>query len=206
MQITEEIARKVLTIVDAGLVKGVGNPKAGEMCVEAAVCFALDLPHGDDPACVSRALRLLKIALNDKEWSSNAARGAGLRRVAVAQLGSRGTLDDVEFMKRVAEMTIRKIVPLALRAVATKHHDPKHVLALNLAADECERNPTKAAADAAYAANAAAYAADAAAYAAHAAPNAGYDKVLADFAEDVVQILIEMKAPGCQWLPLTEVM
>jgi hypothetical protein len=72
--ITESIARKVLEIVDAGLVKGVGNPKAGQMCVEAAVCFALDLPHGDDPQCVSRALRKLKINLNDRNWSSDVAR------------------------------------------------------------------------------------------------------------------------------------
>jgi hypothetical protein len=28
--------------------------------------------------------------------------------------------------------------------------------------------------------------------------------VLAELAEDVVQILIAMKAPGCQWLALTE--
>ena len=30
------------------------------------------------------------------------------------------------------------------------------------------------------------------------------DKSLAKFAEDVVQILIDMKAPGCEWLGLTE--
>ena len=72
--ITEDIARRVLTVVDAGLVKGVGNPKAGQMCVEAAVCYAMGLPHGDDPQCVSRALRSLKIRLNYSTWSSNAAR------------------------------------------------------------------------------------------------------------------------------------
>jgi hypothetical protein len=69
-----------------------------------------------------------------------------------------------------------------------------------------------AAADAAYAAAyadaaaaAAAYAyADAAAYADADADAAARDKVLGDFAEAVVQILIDMKAPGCQWLYLTE--
>ena len=34
---------------------------------------------------------------------------------------------------------------------------------------------------------------------------AARDKSLAEFCEDVLQILIEMKAPGCQWLWLTEV-
>src|ERR1700750_875710 len=116
MQITETVARKVLEVVDAGLVKGVGNPKPGQMCVEAAVCYALDLPHGDDPQCVSRALRQLKINLNDRPWSSNEARGKGLRRLAVAQLGSRDAIDDREFAKRVAELAIRKSVPEALRA------------------------------------------------------------------------------------------
>ena len=52
-------------------------------------------------------------------------------------------------------------------------------------------------------ADAAAYAAADAAAAAYAAADAR-DKSLADFAEGVVQILIEMKAPGCQWLALTE--
>ena len=51
------------------------------------------------------------------------------------------------------------------------------------------------AAAAAYAAYAAAYAADA--YAIR-------DKVLSDFSEGVVQILIELKSPGCEFLYLTE--
>ncbi len=61
-----------------------------------------------------------------------------------------------------------------------------------------------AAAAAAYAADDAADAAYAAAYAAADAKKSARDKSLADFAEGVVQILIEMKAPGCQWLELTE--
>jgi hypothetical protein len=66
-----------------------------------------------------------------------------------------------------------------------------------------------AAAAAAYAAYAAAaYADAAAAYAAYAADayaaRSARDTSLADFAEGVVQILIEMKAPGCEWLYLTE--
>jgi membrane protein involved in colicin uptake len=254
-QINIEVARKVLDVVDAGLVKGVGNPEPGQMCVEAAVCFALGLPHGDDPQCVSRALRSLKIKLNDAEWSSNEARAKGLRRLAVAQLGSRDALDDIEFAKRVAELAIRKSVPQALRAAASIQKNAEHREKLLSAANRCEVEGTKAAADAANAAanaDAAAYAADAAAYAADAAAEAAYaayaayaaanaddaanadaaaanaayaaanaayaaanaayaayaaarDKSLADFAEDVVQILISMKAPGCEFLALTEI-
>ena len=220
------IARKVLEVVDAGLITGVGEPVPGQMCVEAAVCYALGLPHGDDPACVSRVLRSLKIRLNDSQWSSSDARAKGLRRLAVAQLGSRDVLDDREFVKRVATLTIRLSVPVALRAAASVHENPKHQEALREAANKCEREPTpesarearlvaqeaqKATADTTadtYAAAAYATTTDANASAAYASAYASADardKLLADFAEGVVQILIEMNAPGCEWLPLTEI-
>src|SRR5579859_5139719 len=103
IEITRELAEKVLTIVDAGLVKGVGNPKPGQMCVEAAVCFAMGLPHGDEPSCVAPSLRNLKIRLNDSSWSSNQARAKGLRRLALTQLGSAGLLDEQEFARRIVD-------------------------------------------------------------------------------------------------------
>jgi hypothetical protein len=252
IEISREVAAKVLSVVDAGLSEGVGKPEPGQMCVEAAVCYALGLPHGDDPKCVSQALRRLKINLNDSKWSSNAARGRGLRRLAVAQLGSAGVLDEREFAKRCAELAVRKMVPLALRAAASIQKHATHKQKLIDAANRCEKDGTREAAlegktaaataaydaadaaDAAYAAanaadaaaNAAdaAYAAanaadaadaayDAAAYAAYAAANAATaayaaanarDKILSDFAEDVVQILVALRAPGCAWLDLTE--
>jgi len=43
-EITREVAQKVLSAVDAGLVKGQGIQEPGKMCVEAAVCYALGLP------------------------------------------------------------------------------------------------------------------------------------------------------------------
>lgn len=89
MEITEAIARKVVEVVDAGLVQGKGIPIPGQMCVEAAVCYAMGLPHGDNPSCVAPVLRRLKISLNDRAWSSNDARAKGLRRLAVAQLVKR---------------------------------------------------------------------------------------------------------------------
>ena len=95
-QITREIAVAVRDVVDAGLSSGVGSRTPGEMCVEAAVCYALGLPHGDDPGCVAQSLRRLKIGLNDARWSSKTARAAGLRRLALAQLGSAGVLDEAE--------------------------------------------------------------------------------------------------------------
>jgi len=270
MQVTNEIAQKVLSVVDAGLVNGLGKPQPGQMCVEAAVCYALGLPHGDDPKCVAPSLRHLKIKLNDSHWSSAKARAAGLRRLALVQLGSAGTLDEKEFVARCAMLSIRTCVPVALRAAATRFEGEKSDALLE-AANRCEAEPTlenawhareaafcAAHADAAYAAAAAADAADAAstastaskaafraarsdsAYAAAASANAaavasanaasaadaaasyaasyaaeatasaadasafGADKILSDFAEGVVQILIDMDVPGVQWLSLTE--
>lgn len=227
LEINIDVARKVLQTIDAGLCTGAGVPEPGKMCVEAAVCYALGLPHGDNPSCVSPALRSLKIRLNDCSWSSNEARAKGLRRLGLAQLGSKDTLDEKEFVRRVVDLAIRVKVPAALRAAASVHKDPRHQAALNAAAKKCESEANRssaieardiarqaqyaaAAADAADAADAAAAAATAAATAAAAATYAAAvrassrDEKLAEFAEEVVQILIELKAPGCQWLSLTE--
>jgi hypothetical protein len=67
--INKKLAAKVLSVIDAGLVSGLGTPEPGKMCIEAAVNYALGAPHGDKPACVSPALRDLKINLNDANWS-----------------------------------------------------------------------------------------------------------------------------------------
>jgi hypothetical protein len=240
--VTRKIATKVRDLVDAGLVAGVGVPEPGKMCVEAAVCFALGLPHGDDPKCVAQPLRRLKMRLNDSAWSSNQARAKGLRRLAVAQLGSIGALDENAFVGRLCEMTIRKALPIGLRAVAKLNR--KHAKAMEAAAVRCEHEGTReaaqnservaraAAAAAAYAADyasraadyaaayaaapayAADYAASAAAYAATAASAAAADyssaaaaaaardRVLAQYAEWVIEILIELQAPGCDYLDL----
>jgi hypothetical protein len=248
--ITIDIAKKVLETVDAGLVRGVGRPVPGQMCVEAAVVYALGEKHGDNPSCVSLAVRQLKIRLNDSYWSSDVARAKGLRRLAIAQLGTKGTIDDKEFAKHVAEIAIRKAVPYALWCAAKIQKDATHRQKLLDAAHRCEREGTKEAANAA--ANAADYAsayaaADSAAYAAADSASAAYyaasasayaaaacaaaasayaadsaacaaaasayaaaacaderDRVMSLFAEEVVQVLIDMKASGCEWLDLTE--
>ena len=223
LQIDAPLARRVLDVVDQGLVSGLGKRIPGQMCVEAAVCFAMDLPHGDEPTCVSPALRRLKIGLNDSQWSSPQTRAQGMRRLAIAQLGSAGVLDDVEFTRRVAEMTIRVVVPSALEAAAQVHPQVEHQVALKAAAQVCREEGTAEAARAAAraagwaaraaraAAEAAGWAAEAARAAAEAARAAGWaaaraagDQALADFAEHVVQILISMNAPGCEFLYLTE--
>jgi hypothetical protein len=214
MKITKEIAIKVRDTVDAGLVKGMGKPIPGSMCIEAAVCFAMGLPHSDEPTCVSPAIRALKIRLNDSDWSSDSARAKGMRRLALVQLGSAEAVDDNEFARRIAEMTIRKIVPIALRATAILHPAAEHKTALEVSAKLCELEGSESAAwsarsaawSAARSAESAAWsAARSAAWSAESAESAAIDTVLSDFAESVVQVLIEMKAPGCQWLDLVPI-
>lgn len=253
--ITRALAQNVLATIDAGLVRGLGEPVPSKMCVEAAVCYGLGLPHADDPGCVTPSLRILKTRLNDAGWSSPMARARGLRRLGLAQLGSKGVLDEDEFIRRTVRLAISRQVPAAVRALARLHPDPMHQAGLAMAADRCERDGDYAscvvardlarlaqadghfrrsqdrsaaavafaadrAADAAASAARAAYANHADAYAltrsaifiagcivyvalAISASNA-FDDTLAAFAESIVQILVELHAPGCEWLELTE--
>ena len=194
MSITVEQARKVLSVIDAGLCCGKGVPTPGQMCVEAAVCYGLGLPFGDDPECVEPAIRSFKISLNDRGWSSPAARAKGLRRIGIAQLGSRGTVDGKEFITRLAERVIRVIVPIALEAAAVRN--PKHAGALRAAGERCKAEGTKSAAYAANAAADVADVADAAAYAAYAAAAAKRDEIYTLCADLAVEVLREMNAPG----------
>lgn len=195
----ESIARKVLTTVDAGLVRGKGVPTPGKMCVEAAVCFAYGLPHSDEPPCVGSAVRAFKIRLNDSSWSSNAARATGMRKLAIAQLGS-DAIDQKAFAKLVAEGSIRRILPIALRAAASRN--PKHAEALEAAAVRCELEGTgEAAKFAREVALAALRAADADAYA---DAYAARDRVLNACADIGLQALIALKSPGCEYLWLAD--
>jgi hypothetical protein len=169
MQITSQIVSKVLETVDAGLVSGLGIPKPGSMCVEAAVCYALGLPHGDDPQCVAPSVRALKIRLNDSNWSSSFARAHGLRKLAVLQLGTKDALDEIEFAKRttvfVVNVTLADLLELKYPEQAKACRKAKTL-------EEAANAATYAANAAASAANAAASAADAATYAANAAASA----------------------------------
>ncbi len=111
---TKKTARKILELLGHGLVSGLGTQEPGKMCVEAAVCFALGLPHGDDPKCVGYTVRRIKIALNDCRWSSNTARANGMRKIAIAQLGS-DELDQRAFGELLAFKTGTRILPDILR-------------------------------------------------------------------------------------------
>lgn len=192
MKIEKEIAQKVLDTVDAGLCAGVGNQKPGEMCVEAAICFAYGLPHGDNPPCVGVAVRAGKITLNDSNWSTNEARAKGMRKIAIAQLGSE-SIDQVEYASRLALKTIQQIVPMALRSAGSIKGNESHREKLQAAAIACEKCETLSSAMAISISASAARAARAAS-----------DAALVKAADVQLSVLIELNSPGCEFLYLTE--
>jgi len=110
LPINKEIVTKILNIISYGLVKGLGNPEPGKMCIEAAVCFAYGLPHNDNPPCVGSEVKKFKIGLNDCNWSSDLARANGMKKLAIAQLGS-NTIDQKKFFELVKIKEIQQIIP-----------------------------------------------------------------------------------------------
>jgi hypothetical protein len=237
MEITRDLASRVLDVVDAGLTNGLGLAIPGGMCVEAAVCYAMGLPHGDDPGCVNPILRFLKIYLNDSYWSSKKTRAMGMRRLAIAQLGTNSNFNSGDFTDLVLNFTIRVIVPIALRSLLKCSDLSSYWDRISDAADECELLGTKASAEKATILTSIFYNTptfnsnyinvhDAASNAAYTVPyNAAgavsvvnsaareaaslaaeeYDKILNIFAEGIVQILIDMKTPGSEFLDLTNI-
>src|SRR3990167_3009614 len=234
----ETIIPKFDAILSRGLCSGVGD-RDGQMCIEAAICAALDLPHGDNPSCVEPAIRSYKIALNDKTWTSPKARAKGLRNLGIAQIGSNGVVDGHEFTKRLAKRTIQVLLPEMVRSIprlakqaqlakvceregtfeaAIELGRALYAAAFYAAAADDAANAAADAADAAanayaaaFYAAAAAYAADAAAAAADdAAPYAAAplkkrtDKYLLLSASLALEVLCELKSPGCEWIDWLE--
>jgi hypothetical protein len=118
-----DLARRVVKAVKPGLTAGLGRPKPGEMCVEAAVCYALGLPHDDDPPCVGSAARRIKIGINDStRWTSKKARARGMLDASVAQLGS----NEVNQMKVVR--VYRRLVKERLTPLVEKHISNTHTI------------------------------------------------------------------------------
>ena len=209
--INKKLARKVLEVVDKGLVKGLGNPQPGKMCVEAAVNYAMGLPHGDSPQCVGRSVREFKIALNDSYWSSDKARTKGLRKLAIAQLGS-DTLDQDEFVKKLGYWCMTTVLPLivgnALKEDAENEFVKKNVDSkqLEVVVSQLEKAKTFKEAKMFVRQIRDIYYAYAYAYAyAYSLKNPRFtDKILNLIAQAGLDTLIEMKSPGVKWLDICE--
>jgi len=178
MKLTAECMRAVVNTIDGALIAGIGQPAIQQTCVMGAIALALGLPHSDNLECEGVAVRAVAINLNDAVWSTNEARAAGMMRLGVASVGS-NTIDQSEFAKRLAELTIRRIVPIALRAAAELN--PKCAAELVKHALNCEDQGSE-----------------------QAAGDAARDNVLRTMAAIVVDVLVELKSPGAKYLYLCE--
>lgn len=138
-----EVVRSKLTeIVSAGLVKGLGTPEPGKLCLEAAICLALGEAHGDKPSCVAAPDNAFAIRLQDAYPGTPEERAKLFLPLGLAQLGTAGT-DRKPWAKLLVEGTIRKVLPMWLRNAAEKQSDKTHRAALLAAADKCESDGTQ---------------------------------------------------------------
>lgn len=218
MEITDEIARNVLSAVDGGMVSGLWDP--GE-------------ERRDTPERIALTLRTFTVGLNyAASWPDSATRAKGMRRLTLAQLGSRGHLDEIVLAGELADLanswTDGILYPKAHAIYAQAWADNAATYAAvadgtHVASDTDDAHiaARAAAAHAAHAANAVAYV-----DATYAASNVGHRAQasyvplsishieaaamnasiaagsLSRMAEDVVQLLIHLKAPGAKWLEL----
>lgn len=139
MEITKEIIAKFDEALSRGLCSGLGD-RNGQMCVEAALCYALGESHSDFPSCVPESFALAKQRLNDANWSSSEARANGMRAVGIAQLGSKEVVDELEFFKRYQEKTIRVLLPMLALDICPNN------ISVSTAALKCETEGSTAAA------------------------------------------------------------
>lgn len=231
---TKPLARKLLNLIDAGLTRGIGHARPGEMCIMACFNHVLGRQHGDNGLqdCVGAAVRSFDIALNDSDWSSKAARAQGMRRESIAKIGSNQINQD-KFSFLLSLRVAQQLLPAAFRDYAqyckTEYKDQ-----LTATADACAAAKTNADVSASLASLDSLYklarlanldslsrlarlasldslASLASLYKlarldslARLDKLARVDKHLAAIAEVAVQVLIELKSPGCAWLDLCD--
>jgi hypothetical protein len=189
IKLNESRVRKLLDVVDAGLGVGVGKPTPGAMCVESAVSFAFGFKYGDNPKCVGPLVREAMISLNDSAWTTTQSRANGLRRAAIAQLGS-DTIDQELFCKQLVGKTPSAIIPLA--SCGDKNWLRRSIQGTVDAVYWLQKDYNEAAWACVDAADAAAKGSE------------FPDTILSAFADLIVSILSDMDCPGCKWLFLAE--
>jgi len=164
---TPEALKQLLIEHDDGVLKSGGHAVGRDFCAMEFIAKIAGEPWTDKPVCVHPLLGAYCRGMNDATWPSDEARTETMLPLLAEVFGTTALVID---MRRIAEQTIRIIVPIALEAAAELHHDEKHKAALRTAAERCRVEGSYAAS---YAANdAASYSGDAvraASYAAKAA-------------------------------------
>ena len=184
-------------ILERGLCHGSGDGKT-TFCAEQAVAAVCGIPITDKPdECVTPAVSAFGRRLNDARWESERVRADGMRDFLIAQIGSKDVVDGREFADRLIVQTVRRVLPIWLRHGKI---DEALVVACESATDlESARAASVAARDAAW--KTSAYAAAAAAYAAAAAAADAIRKATLPLSASIaVEILRDLKSPGCELL------
>lgn len=210
--------------------EGTGEQLPAWRCESYTFYYPL-LPHDDDTKCVGWAVRYLVFHINNREWSSDAARAEGLRKLVVAQLGS-DKLDQFRFAHLVALKTVQRMCPLLFAQLAKLAETDEDREAMESAGRACAEVASLQdavmvltlglgrASGAAHTLEIARYSALALANGhtiAHALDLALFlaltldhvhaidrDETLAMLADICVEVLVEMESHGCQWLELCE--
>jgi len=151
---------KLREIFARGLVAGIGKAD-GQTCIEGAIALACGGDLSDSPPCVAPADRAYSISINDADWPSPEARAEALLPLALAQVGT-AEKDRRAWARALALGTIRRVLPIALRAAGLENH----AMACEAATTLDEAKKAANAANAAAGARAAYYAVKAAGYAA----------------------------------------
>lgn len=203
--INEEFAKKVLGLVDQGLSNGMGNGTPGAMCIEAVVAYASGEEINDHPKCVDHSLANQKINLNDSYgWESSHNRAVGLRRLAIAQLGT--GLEDFSILDFGVRLTTKsqplvneynaaafgkaKAAVVKATEKATKFSELREVGFVLNGLQSCFGEISTLTGYASLLKNM--------------DPERTMESCLKEAAEVGVQILIEMNTPGSKYLYLTE--
>jgi hypothetical protein len=179
------VAAKVAEYCDAGLCNGLGDRsgKKGSMCVEAVVSYlTTGNPNSDTPACVDEELRGFKIKLNDATiWMNNKARGRGLRRIAIAQLGTKSKEYDFSsshFFAQLRDAAARRLAPHIkdCDSLAKAEERASHCTSVGVLQNVVDF------------------------ICGYPCSDKRKQKVFMQLIEDCVQILIKMKTPGSKYL------
>lgn len=185
---TKSHALKIIDLLKHGLVNGLGKPEPGKMCVEAAVCYAMGLPHGDNPPCVGEAVRAFKIQLNDCRWPGKMERAEGMKELAIAQLGS-DALDQMAFGKLMYLRGVQQILPFIWRKEMERIENAERKAKMLAIIEQMEAETTFEEAEKV-------------AKSASASASAYRHELLKLIARVGVEALKEMKSPGVKWLNL----
>lgn len=128
--VNETFVKQLLYQIDGGLTHGMGGGGRSNMCVQHAVNHVMGRGRSDDVTwCALNEINSFGIHLNDCRWTSKRARADGLRRLAVAELGS-NKVNKAELAQSIRRKYVNHMLPQQLEIVG-KHELAAHARSAN---------------------------------------------------------------------------